>query len=330
MASPLFPESGMRASEGPLPLRDLFPDDAWTAKLAIAPGTVYGNAWEQRESNSRELRVLPVDYTPPWPRDVWRPTAFISLRSGGVELGRVELELRPDVAPLAVRNFLQLCQFGVYKAREAAGRCEAFGPRRLTRRRAASCTASSRTLWCRAATTTGAAPSSARPASRRVRPPPPPPHAKPHAKPPECFDLSLVPYAAGGRSIYSDRPDGLFVDESPGALSHARGSLSMSNNGAPDSNGSQFFICITPAEAPPRHLDGQYTVFGQVVGGFSALAALSEVGRKDGTTRQRVVVDSCGVLRPAALAAAGAGLRLRGGRRGGVRAMRPPPRLLAR
>jgi len=123
----------------------------------------------------------------------------------------------------------------------------------------------------------------------------------------------------------------LFADESPGALSHARGALSMSNNGAPDSNGSQFFVCITPAEAPPRHLDGQYTVFGQVVGGFSALAALSEVGRKDGTTRQRVVVDSCGVLRPAALAAAGARLWLRGaGRRGGVRPLRPPQRLFAR
>ncbi len=44
---------------------------------------------------------------------------------------------------------------------------------------------------------------------------------------------------------------------------HKRGTLSMARSRHPDSAGSQFFICV--ADAP--HLDGQYTVFGQVVEG---------------------------------------------------------------
>ena len=46
--------------------------------------------------------------------------------------------------------------------------------------------------------------------------------------------------------------------------SHKRGTLSMARSRHPDSAGSQFFICV--ADAP--HLDGQYTVFGQVVEGM--------------------------------------------------------------
>ena len=45
---------------------------------------------------------------------------------------------------------------------------------------------------------------------------------------------------------------------------HKRGTLSMARSRHPDSAGSQFFICV--ADAP--HLDGQYTVFGQVVEGM--------------------------------------------------------------
>jgi hypothetical protein len=136
----------------------------------------------------------------------------------------------------------------------------------------------------------------------------------PPDSPGDCFDLSQVAYAAGGRSIYSDRPDGLFADESS-PLKHTRGSLSMSNSGRKDTNGSQFFITITPESAPPSHLDGNYTVFGQVVEGFDVCAALGSVGRKDGTTLQRVVCEECGVL-PARQGAQGvsAALRRVGGR----------------
>lgn len=44
---------------------------------------------------------------------------------------------------------------------------------------------------------------------------------------------------------------------------HRRGTLSMARSAHPDSAGSQFFICV--ADIPS--LDGQYTVFGEVVRG---------------------------------------------------------------
>jgi peptidyl-prolyl cis-trans isomerase B (cyclophilin B) len=49
--------------------------------------------------------------------------------------------------------------------------------------------------------------------------------------------------------------------------SHVRGTLSMARSGHPDSAGSQFFICL--ASVP--HLDGQYTVFGEVVSGIEVV-----------------------------------------------------------
>lgn len=42
---------------------------------------------------------------------------------------------------------------------------------------------------------------------------------------------------------------------------HKTGTLSMARSADPDSAGSQFFICVTDAS----HLDGQYTVFGEVI-----------------------------------------------------------------
>jgi hypothetical protein len=154
--------------------------------------------------------------------------------------------------------------------------------------------------------------------------------------PEDCFDLSLVPFQAGGRSIYSDRPDGLFRDEFAPALAHARGAVSMSNPGRADANGSQFFVTIAPPSAPLAHLDGKYVVFAQVLEGFEIMEALGAVGRKDGTTLQRVVCEECGVLPagwepPAAGAARGAGAAaaaasasgvLRSGERGVGRATR--------
>lgn len=47
---------------------------------------------------------------------------------------------------------------------------------------------------------------------------------------------------------------------------HKRGILSMARSADPDSAGSQFFICVADA----LFLDGQYTVFGEVVSGMDA------------------------------------------------------------
>jgi len=73
----------------------------------------------------------------------------------------------------------------------------------------------------------------------------------------------------GGESCWG----GKFADEISNKLRHeGRGVLSMANAG-PNTNGSQFFITFKSA----AHLDGKHTVFGRVVGGLDALAALESL-----------------------------------------------------
>ncbi len=56
---------------------------------------------------------------------------------------------------------------------------------------------------------------------------------------------------------------------------HQRGAVAMARSAHPDSAGSQFYNCF--ATAP--HLDGQYTVFGQVVNGMDVVDGI-QVGDK--------------------------------------------------
>ena len=49
----------------------------------------------------------------------------------------------------------------------------------------------------------------------------------------------------------------------------------MARSTSPNSGGSQFFICA--ADAP--HLDGQYTVFGQVVEGDNVIEQIVNLPR---------------------------------------------------
>jgi peptidyl-prolyl cis-trans isomerase B (cyclophilin B) len=53
---------------------------------------------------------------------------------------------------------------------------------------------------------------------------------------------------------------------------HVPGTLSMARSSDPDSAGSQFFICLTREHC--RHLDKQYTAFGQVVEGMDVVKKL--------------------------------------------------------
>ena len=53
---------------------------------------------------------------------------------------------------------------------------------------------------------------------------------------------------------------------------HVPGTLSMARSSDPNSAGSQFFICLTREHC--RHLDNQYTAFGQVIEGMDVVEKL--------------------------------------------------------
>ena len=60
-------------------------------------------------------------------------------------------------------------------------------------------------------------------------------------------------------------------------LKHNKGAIAMARlpdkiNPAKNSNGSQFYVCLTPL----TKLDGQYTVFAQVLEGLDVLEAISK------------------------------------------------------
>ena len=66
-------------------------------------------------------------------------------------------------------------------------------------------------------------------------------------------------------------PGYAFAIETDSSLTFDRaGLLAMANSG-PTSNGSQFFISLGPAE----HLNGQYTIFGEVIGGLDVAESLT-------------------------------------------------------
>jgi cyclophilin family peptidyl-prolyl cis-trans isomerase len=60
---------------------------------------------------------------------------------------------------------------------------------------------------------------------------------------------------------------GYTIDAEFNAKHHARGIVSMARTSDPNSAGSQFFICHADAGS----LDGQYTVFGNLIKGFDVL-----------------------------------------------------------
>ncbi len=60
-----------------------------------------------------------------------------------------------------------------------------------------------------------------------------------------------------------------FRDELEGAGRYSRGTVAMANAG-PNTNGSQFFICLADLKLPH-----QYTIFGRVIGGMEAVDAIA-------------------------------------------------------
>ncbi|NOH03323.1 MAG: peptidylprolyl isomerase [Chloroflexi bacterium] len=65
-------------------------------------------------------------------------------------------------------------------------------------------------------------------------------------------------------------PGYLFEDEISDLLFNKPGVVGMANSG-PDTNGSQFFITFAPA----AHLNGSYTIFGQVISGLEVAEQLT-------------------------------------------------------
>ena len=82
------------------------------------------------------------------------------------------------------------------------------------------------------------------------------------------------------------------------SLPHLRGSVSMARTQNPDSADSQFFIVFERAQ----HLDGQYTVWGQVIEGMQFVDSIKKgsdsdngtVNKPDKIIRLRVAADAEG------------------------------------
>mmetsp|Transcript_5431 Transcript_5431/g.7242 ORF Transcript_5431/g.7242 Transcript_5431/m.7242 type:complete len:285 (+) Transcript_5431:66-920(+) len=92
----------------------------------------------------------------------------------------------------------------------------------------------------------------------------------------------------GGESIYGEK----FADENFKIAHSKKGLLSMANAG-PGTNGSQFFITVTPTP----HLDGRHVVFGEVLGGYDTVVEeMVKVGSGDGSTSADVRIEDCGVM----------------------------------
>ena len=72
----------------------------------------------------------------------------------------------------------------------------------------------------------------------------------------------------------------------PGVKHDRPGLLSMANAG-PNTDGSQFFLTFIPTP----WLDGNHTIFGQVVEGLDVLATLETFGSESGRTRERLCME---------------------------------------
>lgn len=67
---------------------------------------------------------------------------------------------------------------------------------------------------------------------------------------------------------------GYTIDAEFNDREHHPGTLSMARAADPNSAGSQFFICLTRENC--KHLDGQYTGFGQVTDGMDVVEKIAE------------------------------------------------------
>jgi len=84
---------------------------------------------------------------------------------------------------------------------------------------------------------------------------------------------------AGDPTASGDGGPGYWLPMEDSKLAHDFGVISMARSDDPDSNGSQFFICLS-REGTAR-LDGQYCAFGYAVDGAPVIKAIAEVELAD-------------------------------------------------
>ncbi len=110
------------------------------------------------------------------------------------------------------------------------------------------------------------------------------------------FDATIIHRVIPGFVVQMGDPEGngtggpgyRFADELAAARNrgYERGILAMANAG-PDTNGSQFFICLDNAGLPP-----QYAVFGKVIAGMETVDAIARLPRRGDYPDPVVFVES--------------------------------------
>ena len=164
----------------------------------------------------------------------YKNKVFFDIVCGGVRSGRIEMTLRPDIAPKTCENFRALCTgekgFG-YKGSKFHRVIPYF----------------------------------------------------------MCQGGDFTRHnGTGGKSIYGST----FPDENFTLKHVGPGALAMANSG-PNTNGSQFYICLVKLE----WLDGKHVVFGSVTKGMDVVKKIEACGSPGGKTSKLVTVYDCGEVR---------------------------------
>src|SRR5918999_3207457 len=112
----------------------------------------------------------------------------------------------------------------------------------------------------------------------------------------QFYDATIVHRVVPGFVVQMGDPTGTgtggpgyrFADELGAAerYGYDRGTVAMANAG-PDTNGSQFFICLDDVGLPP-----QYAVFGRVTSGMDVVDQIADIPTREERPLQTVFVES--------------------------------------